>query len=203
LEESLEKKVVVEEFIEGVEVSVESISWKGKHHILAITDKVTTEAPYFVELQHHQPSLLSQEIQDKIIAETLKALDALDIEFGASHSEFKITKEGKVFTIEVGARMGGDFIGSHLVELSTGYDFIKGVIDVALHQFEEPVFGQQNHSGVYFLCKETDYLIPYFAASNAFDVEKEILNSELKNIKNSNDRSGFLIYQSDQKIELN
>jgi biotin carboxylase len=203
LEESLEKKVVVEEFINGEEVSVETISWKGSHTILTITDKVTTEAPYFVELQHHQPSLLSDQIQNKIKKETIKALNALEIQFGASHSEFRITKEGTVYAIEVGARMGGDFIGSHLVELSTGYDFVKGVIDVALNQFDEPSFGQQNHSGVYFLCKETEYLVPYFSSLNVFEIEKEILNNELKSITNSNDRSGFLIYQSNQKIELN
>ena len=34
--------------------------------------------------------------------------------------------------IEIGARMGGDCIGSDLVQISTGYDFLKMVIDVAL-----------------------------------------------------------------------
>lgn len=202
LEESLEKKVVVEEFVEGDEVSVESISWNGQHYILAITDKVTTQAPFFVELQHHQPSSLHHSIQEKIKSETLKALDSLEIKYGASHSEFKITPNGEVFAIEVGARMGGDFIGSHLVLLSTSYDFLKGVIEVALGSFTVPVFGQQNYSGVYYLCKETESLLPYFNFDNPFDSEKKILNYNLKNITNSNDRSGFLIYRSNQKIEL-
>jgi biotin carboxylase len=200
--ESLEKKAVVEEFIEGAEVSVESISWKGKHYILTITDKVTTGAPFFVEIQHHQPSLLSEKIQDTIKNETLKALNALQIKNGAGHSEFKINDKGDVLAIEVGARMGGDFIGSHLVQLSTEYDFLKGVIDVALNQFSIPVFSDKHFSGVYYLCKETGYLKPYFEANNDFDFEKKILKQELKNITNSNDRSGFLIYQSDKKIEL-
>ena len=64
--ESIEKKVIIEEFIGGVEVSVETISWKGKHYILSITDKVTTNAPFFVELEHHQPSNLTIEIQNRI-----------------------------------------------------------------------------------------------------------------------------------------
>ena len=113
LEESFEKAALVEQFIEGIEVSVESISWNGKHTILAITDKITTNAPYFVELAHHQPSQLSGEVLTKIKAETIKCLEALEINYGASHSEFKITKKGDVYVIEVGARMGGDFIGSH------------------------------------------------------------------------------------------
>lgn len=202
IHESLEKKAVIEEFVEGSEVSVESISWKGQHYILAITDKVTTGAPYFVELEHHQPSLLPENMQQRIISETIKALDALQIEYGAGHSEFKITADGKVVAIEVGARMGGDFIGSHLVPLSTGYDFLKGVVDVALHHFEEPVFGTSQASGVYFLCEETAHLKPYFSSENAFDIEKALLKEQLISIKNSNDRSGFLIYQAAAKIEL-
>lgn len=202
LEESLEKKVVIEEFIEGVEVSVESISWKGNHHILAITDKVTTGAPYFVELEHHQPSLLASDIQEEIKIQTINALNALGIQFGASHSEFKITVEGKIYAIEVGARMGGDFIGSDLVELSTGYDFVKGVIEVALGNFSEPKVTNNKFSGVFFLCKETEKYLNYFKTPNEFDIKKDYFQTTLKNIKESNDRSGFLIYQANQKVIL-
>lgn len=199
LEESLEKKVVVEEFIEGVEVSVESISWQGKHHILTITDKVTTGEPYFVELEHHQPSLLANKIQNEIKIETINALNALEIQFGASHSEFKITPEGKVYAIEVGARMGGDFIGSDLIFLSTGYDFLNGVIEVALGEFNEPKINKNSYSGVYFLSKNSERLRCYFDKKNNFEVKKEIFGTNLIEITNSNDRMGYLIYQSKQK----
>lgn len=202
IQESIEKKAVVEEFIDGVEVSVEAISWKGEHHILTITDKVTTEAPYFVELEHHQPSLLPDVIQQKIRTETIKALNSLEIEYGASHSEFKITAQGEIYAIEVGARMGGDFIGSHLVELSTGYDFLKGVIEVALGKFDTIDFSDKSFSGVYFLCKETEHLEKYFRQENDFDVDKKVLKTKNINITNSNDRSGYLIYKSQEKINL-
>ena len=77
-------------------------------------------------------------IIEKIKIETLKTLSALDIQFGAAHSELKIDSNGNVYLIEVGARMGGDFIGSHLVESSTGYDFVKGVVEIALGKFKVP-----------------------------------------------------------------
>lgn len=200
--ESFCKKAIVEEYIEGEEVSVESISWKRNHTILTITDKITTGAPHFVELEHHQPSGLPKEIQDKIKLETIKCLNALEVNFGAGHSEFKITSNGEVYVIEVGARMGGDFIGSHLVELSTGYDFLEGVIDIALGKHEPPILENNNFSGVYFLCKETEQILPYFSQENSFDVQKEIQNTTLKNIANSNDRSGYLIYQANKRIKL-
>lgn len=200
--ESVEKKAVIEEFIEGDEVSVECISWEGKHYILSITDKVTTNQPYFVEIEHHQPSSLHKNIQKIIEKQTLKALDSLGIKYGASHSEFKITKDGKVFVIEVGARMGGDYIGSHLVELSTGYDFLKGVIDVSLGRFTEPVKTLNKFAGIYFLSKETTYLQKYFDGDYSWLIEKNILNNELFYITNSNDRSGFIVYQNNKKIVL-
>ena len=202
ISESLEKKAIVEEFIEGHEISVECISHNGNHFLLAITDKVTTGEPHFVELEHHQPSQLPGQLLEEVKATTFKALDALGIRFGASHSEFKINDSGRIVAIEIGARMGGDFIGSHLVPLSTGYDFMKGVIDVALDQFENPVLPDQHFSGVYFLARETENLLPYFQKTNAFDIENTILKPNLEYLKSSSDRSGFLIYQSNQKIIL-
>jgi biotin carboxylase len=202
LKESFSGFAIAEEFIDGVEVSVETISYEGRHFVLSITDKTTTGPPYFVELAHHQPSQLPPNIQEKIRAETQNCLNALDITSGAGHSEFKITEEGEVFVIEVGARMGGDFIGSHLVELSTGYDFLKGVIQLALGRFEEPLVKDSAFSGVYFLCSDSIALLPYMQQKNDFDFIKEIQNIELKKITSSNDRSGYLIYKSDNRVNL-
>jgi biotin carboxylase len=201
---SIVKKVIVEEFIEGDEVSVEGLSINNKHSFVTITDKVTTGAPHFVELSHHQPSQLSQSIQTEILKTTKASLDALNINNGASHTELKIDKHGNAYVIEVGARMGGDFIGSHLVELSTGYDYLKAVINIALniHSAQDITPKFLKYAGVYFLCKENERLLPYFKCKNSFDVAKEILSTNLVNIKNSNDRSGYLIYRSVNKIEL-
>lgn len=202
IEESISKKAIIEEFIEGEEVSVESISWRGEHYILAITDKVTTGEPHFVELEHHQPTGKSKEIQNIIKELALTSLNSLNIEYGAGHTEIKIDKYGNAYVIEVGARMGGDFIGSHLVHLSTGYNFLKGVIEVALNKFTLPKLEQSSCSGVFFLSKESERISPFFQIKNKFDFKKEITNEDLKFLKSSNDRSGFLIYSSNKKIEL-
>ena len=193
---SISKKAIVEEYIDGDEVSVESITWKGRHYILAITDKVTTGSPNFVELAHHQPSNLLPAVKQRIIKEATDALTALDIMYGAGHTEIKITPDGRPYVIEVGARMGGDFIGSHLVEISTGYDFLRGVINIALGHFEIPEINEEKYSGVYFLCKETEKLLPLFKKPQEFEHQKEMLNADLKNATNSNDRSGYFIYTS-------
>jgi len=196
--ESFEHKAIMEEFVTGREISVESISFEGKHHILQITDKVTTGAPFFVELEHHQPSSLPEEIKLRIKEIVLDALDALHIKYGASHSELKITEDGDIRVIEIGARMGGDFIGSDLVKLSTGYDFLKGVIEVALGDFHEPVIIEHQFSGVFFLCEETKNMLPIIQNSYQYPeiIRAEVTDQTLRHIECSADRSGYFIYQS-------
>lgn len=202
--ESFQQKAVIEEFVEGREISVESISFKGKHYVLQITDKVTTEAPFFVELEHHQPSSLPEVIKSKVKAIVLNALNALHIQYGASHSELKITKDGDIRVIEIGARMGGDFIGSDLVKLSTGYDFLKGVVDVAFGDFEEPKFTEKKCSGVYFLCEETKEILHTIQNAKNYPeiVRAEVTDPVLRRIEQSADRSGYFIYQSNKRFTI-
>lgn len=200
---SFKHEAIVEEYIEGREISVEFISYQGKHYPLQITDKVTTGAPHFVELEHHQPADLSEEQYAQIYDLTKRALDALGVTNGASHSEYKITEDGKIYVMETGARMGGDFIGSDLVQLSTGYDFLKGVIDVALGNFEEPVFGERHCAGIYFLCEETKHLQTIIKESKIPQIVRaEITDEVLRPVKCSADRSGYLIYREKEKLIL-
>ena len=204
LEFSFKHQAMVEEYISGREISVEFISYKGIHYPLTITDKVTTGAPHFVELEHHQPADLSETQYAEIYEITRNALDALGITNGASHSEYKITPEGRIAIMEIGGRMGGDFIGSDLVRLSTGYDFLKGAIDVALGEFDIPALTEHKCAGVYFLCKETERLKSIFDNSQNIPeiVKCELNNNELKAVSCSADRSGYLIYQSDSKLNI-
>lgn len=134
LDQSLEKKALVEEFAEGKEFSVEYISFRGKHSFLAVTEKFTTGAPHFIETGHREPADLPEETVREIRRVVEHALDTLGVENGASHSEVKIDDAGRIRIIEIGARMGGDCIGSDLVLHSTGMDFVGMVIRVACGQ---------------------------------------------------------------------
>lgn len=130
-EPSFEKKVLVEEFAEGREYSIEYISFEGQHHFLACTEKFTTGAPMFVETGHLQPPLhMDASTLAKIQELVPQVLDCLGVRHGASHTELKIDGMGNIKLIECGARMGGDCIGSDLVYISTGLDFVQSVIDV-------------------------------------------------------------------------
>ena len=127
-----EKKALVEEFAAGREYSVECLSREGSHRMLTVTEKYTTGAPHFIETAHLEPAPLSAETREKIRRTVFHALDSLLIRCGASHAELKIAPDGTIRLIEIGARMGGDLIGSDLVPLSTGADFVGDVIRCAL-----------------------------------------------------------------------
>lgn len=204
IDESFINEAIVEEFIEGRELSIESISWEGRHFILAMTDKVTTGSPSFVEIEHHQPAIISKQEHEMISKEVVKALDALEIEFGASHTEVIIDKSEDLYIVEVGARMGGDFIGSHLTFLSTGYDYLKAVIELSLGEFKHPTIQNKSFSGVYFLTKENEPMKQYFASPEKYNfiLTSEFLNDEIKYSTSSSDRSAYFIYKADKKISL-
>ena len=131
-EQGFAAQAVVEEFACGDEFSVEGMSWRGNHHILAVTRKGTTGAPHFIETSHLQPSGLDPQTFERVSDVVTHSLDTLGVANGASHSELKIDSSGTIRIIEIGARMGGDCIGSHLVPLSTGIDYTRAVVDVAL-----------------------------------------------------------------------
>lgn len=123
-EVSFTNKVLIEEFVEGREFSIESISNNGLHKILQVTEKFTTGSPKYIETAHLAPARLTDTLYNDIERIVSQALSALEIKFGPSHTEIKVNKNGEVFIIEIGSRMGGDFIGSYLVKSSTNVDFV-------------------------------------------------------------------------------
>lgn len=141
LEESRDKSVLIEQFIEGPEFSIEIIVWNGKMNVLTVTDKKTTEAPHFVELGHNQPSCRTAEEVETLKAAAVAGVKALGVNNCACHAEAKLSqqvnkstgqKETVAYLMEIGARLGGDFISTELTHLSTGIDMVAAAVDVAL-----------------------------------------------------------------------
>ena len=123
--------VLVEEYIEGKEYSIESLHFNGDTKVIQYTEKITTPLPYNVELGHIQPANLSFTIKEEINLIVSKIAKALSFSNCASHTELKINKKG-IFVIETSPRLGGDYITSHLVPLSTGVNMEDQVINLAI-----------------------------------------------------------------------
>ena len=197
LEWSKKKEVILEEFIEGSEYSGESIAYQGRYKLLAVTEKHTTGAPHFVETGHRQPAPLAPVMFEKIEQTLYKAFAAMRIEYGAIHPEFRITKDGKIYFMEIATRMGGDCIGTDLTPLSSGYDFMGMVINIC--QGTAPDFTKIREPKL----AENHYIMTQADLDEFERVKREEPNtiwrvSEIKTISNkpvlkSADRAGYYI----------
>lgn len=193
--ESRSGDVIVEEFMDGSEYSAECICQDYQYHCLQITEKRTTGFPHYVETGHVQPAALSDEDVRKIKDVIFVALKALDISNGAAHVEFKILANGQIGIIEIGARMGGDCIGTDLVKLSAGYDYLKMVIDVAVgNRLDMASKSHFAKATVHFVLSEGDYE-EYRQAKLADRVYRSsIIDQNFTNeVLNSSDRHGYWI----------
>lgn len=210
ISKSFSNGAVLEEFINGREFSVEMISDKGFHHFIAITEKVTTGPPHFVEIAHHQPARITPEEEEKIIDVVKKSVDALGLENGATHSEVIVASSGDVWVVEIAGRMGGCFIGSHMVQLSTGFDYLKAVIDITLGHFDENIapIKAKSCAGVYYVIPPPGKIGVIKDNSANFDEIKyveilkkpgDIINSELDGPDN---RSAIMVYASDKREQI-
>lgn len=155
IEEALENSkldtVLVEEFIEGPEYSIEGLHYDGKSEVIQFTEKKTTEFPYNVELGHIQPANISDENKQKIREIVAKIGKALRFKNCPSHTELKINERG-IFVIETSPRLGGDYITSTLTPLSTGINMEDQLLHIALGEKVDTQTGREEKaSGVCFL----------------------------------------------------
>lgn len=150
LEYSHLDSVLVEEFIEGQEYSIESLHYNGKTEVIQFTEKKTTEFPYNVELGHKQPANLTEPQRNAIREVISNIAFALNFENCPSHTELKINERG-IFVIETSPRLGGDYITSTLVPLSTGINIEDQLLNIALGEPVDTKTGRvEKASGVCF-----------------------------------------------------
>lgn len=196
--------VIIEEYMNGNEVSVEVICINGESHILAVTDKLTTGAPYFVEMGHSQQSQLSFSDIEKIKRLTKEAVRAIGIQNGPAHVELMLTDRGPKM-VELGARLGGDCITSHLVPLSTGIDMIEAAIRLSCNEVPNISPKFQKGSAIRYIPTTTyGKLKQIKGLDDVIKIEgiKEIVITKqegdyITEINASNERLGYVIAQAD------
>lgn len=200
-------EVIIEEFLQGQEISVEVIVLDNEIHILQVTDKLTTGAPHFVEMGHSQPSSLAEEDLIKIRDLAKKAVKAVGINCGPAHVEIMLTQNGPKL-IELGARMGGDCITTHLVPLSTGIDMVKATIRIALGENADlaPLF--HKGSAIRYFSSKQGIFKELIGVENAKKIPgvKEItftrkIGECIGEIDSSVDRAGYVIAQAETAYE--
>lgn len=129
-ENSISRTALLEQFILGKEYGVESFVLDGQVKMIEIIGKQMTQPPIFAELGHYYPSNIPNE--QKIINIIHQAIKSLGINFGSVNMDFLLTEDGKVYIVDVGARMGGNLIGSHIIPKGTSIDYIGNIIKASL-----------------------------------------------------------------------
>lgn len=191
--------VMAEEFMSGAEVSVEAMTVNGKTTIIAITDKYITPPPYFVEIAHSEPSRLDQGTQERIREVALQAVRAIRLQNGPSHTEIKVTEQGPK-VVEIAARLGGDFITSRLVPLSTGVDLVDASVRLAAGGEPDLSIKWQRAAAIHFIQSGKGKLKRLEAGEEILcmdGVEEVVLykkaGDSTDGTKSSNDRLGHII----------
>ncbi|MDT3396771.1 ATP-grasp domain-containing protein [Streptomyces sp. B1866] len=123
-------EVLVEELLDGPEVSVETVSYDGTAHVVGVTDKSVGAAPAFVETGHMFPAALAAGDGEAAADTALRALKALGLDQVVAHTEIKLTASGPR-VVEVNPRPAGNRI-TELIRHVTGVDVAAAFVDVAL-----------------------------------------------------------------------
>lgn len=203
-EQSHSGQIIIEEYMEGPEVSVEVLSYKGNAYVLQITDKLTSGAPHFVEIGHNQPSQLDKGTKEKICDVAVRAVKAIGIENGPAHVEIIATADGPKI-VELGARLGGDCITSHLVLLSTGIDMVKETIKVLCGEEPDLVEKYEKGASIRFLTSKTLGVLDHVdgeddarAIDGVIEVSDIMSKGDLiESVRSSDDRVAYVIAQGE------
>lgn len=203
-------EILIEEYLDGDEISVEALVYNKKVRIIQVTDKVITKPPYNVEVGQIQPSIYKEKYLEPMQDYLQKLIEVLELDNCAIHPEFIITKRG-LFLVEIGPRLGGDFITSHLVPLSTGINMEKTLIQIATKEEVEIDESKSQAAMVQFFnfpegqVVKKDVDINYFYAKypKLVLLESSLRKGEkVKRISNSLNRYGHFILRSNDRFQL-
>lgn len=201
-------ELVVEEFMEGPEVCVETLNVEGTCYPIQITDQLAKQPPYFTDAGYSQPTLLNEETKKEIKKVAIAANMALENFNGSSCTEMIITKTGPKI-VEVGARLAGDCMTTHLVPLSTGVDMVKAVINIALGEPVDFIPKYKKGSCIRYYMKP---IVGKIKAFEGIEVAKAVegiqqvtivkkIGDMAVELRGSSDRIGFVIAQMNSPEE--
>ena len=131
LEISTSNMGLIEEYIEGKEVSVEGFVVDGEFHELCVSEKTRTPAPFMLDTKVCFPDQLSKRERGIILDEASKAISACGLDRCPVHVELLRSKDGPVI-VELAARGPGFRVFTNIIPYVTGVDTIKVLIKLAL-----------------------------------------------------------------------
>jgi biotin carboxylase len=191
--------LIVEQFVAGTEITVESISYAGEVHVLTMSDKVKPPLRTRVATSLNYPAAITPTARNEIATLTTQAVKALGIQDGPSHAEVILNSDG-VTLLELAARGGGGHIFSTIVEAVTGVDMVRETARILVG--EEPDLSAKRERGCVYRFFAPEYgTIREIRGMEAASVLPGVLDIEvtrkpgdvLGGLVNSIERSGFAV----------
>ncbi|PKL15353.1 MAG: lactate dehydrogenase, partial [Spirochaetae bacterium HGW-Spirochaetae-6] len=124
-------EIIIEEYMEGDELSIDSLIFDNEVFITGIADRIIEYPPYFVETGHIMPSLKSKEVQEEAVRVMKLGIKALGLNIGAAKGDIKVTAQG-IKIVEMAARLSGGFMSTYTYPYSTGVNLMKAAISIVL-----------------------------------------------------------------------
>lgn len=191
---------LIEEYLEGPEFSVEFFLKDNEVVFSSVTEKLTSNLPFFVEISHTVPTSVEKDNIGEMIYVCKQALLAIGIDNGPSHVELKLTKDGPKI-IEVNGRPGGDKISSDLLYTTYGIDIFDETVNFYLNLPIKGIYQEAKASSIAYLTAVRDGIISSVEGKEEIANHKNVLKYEIavktgdkvKVPESSDDRLGYVI----------
>lgn len=197
--------VIVEEFITGKEFSVETLTQDNKTHVIQITEKITKgeESGYFVEDTHIAPARIGDIHKKNIEEEVISLINKIGVNNCPTHTELKLNETG-IYIIEIACRLGGDYITSDLVPLSTGIDMLQNLLLMSIGYKIQVKHKDHNEISCVQFLNPINYnkCVSFIEQGHECIVRSEVYNFNTNKIESSSDRLGYIILKAKQLSEI-
>ncbi len=148
---------LVEEYMEGPEISVDALVQNGKVFMLGIEDQVRMKPPYMLQTAARLPYLCSKSRETEIYELVCRTVAAMGITDSATHTEIIFTSTGPRI-VEIGCRIGGDNIHDSVFHI-TGYNLMFESIMIALGEPREYEPGLHCHTFTQYVLPEKEGIV--------------------------------------------
>lgn len=149
--------VLVEEFLDGPEISVDSVVIDGEATCVLIASKRLGFAPHFEEVGHLITDWSGEPWAPQVRTLVRSAHQVLGIRLGVTHTEIRLTGRGPRL-VEVNGRLGGDLI-PYIGRLATGVDLVTAAAELSLGHQPELRADRQRSAEVRFIYPRHDGIV--------------------------------------------
>jgi biotin carboxylase len=122
--------VIVEEYMQGPEFSLEALVFDGEIHMTGIADRHIFFPPYFIEMGHTIPSGFSADVTDGLVDVFCQGIRALGLSWGVAKGDIKLTPDGPMIG-EIAGRLSGGYMSGWTFPYSSGIELTGAALDLA------------------------------------------------------------------------